>query len=206
MLLIISTVFLFPVSQISTLVSIRHYLFCFFYSRFSVCFSGSFISNLSCYLVNVFRRFNDLWKHFLWICEICTRDALLIIEFQVYCISSLALKYIFRQIQCLYALSCSVMSSSLWPHGLYSTRILCLWDFPGKNTGVGCPFLWDVVKYWVIIRMNYVSKNILAYDDASLKYHLRFCQYSVCAWKLYTHTHTHTHSQTHTPLFLHMHI
>ena len=33
----------------------------------------------------------------------------------------------------LYSYSCSVMSSSLWPHGL-----LCLWDFPGKNTGVGC--------------------------------------------------------------------
>ena len=29
--------------------------------------------------------------------------------------------------------SCSVMSDSLWPHGL-----LCPWDFPGKNTRVGC--------------------------------------------------------------------
>ena len=26
-------------------------------------------------------------------------------------------------------------------HGLYPTRILCLWDSPGKNTGVGCHFL-----------------------------------------------------------------
>ena len=24
---------------------------------------------------------------------------------------------------------------------LYSTRLLCPWDFPGKNTGVGCHFL-----------------------------------------------------------------
>ena len=31
----------------------------------------------------------------------------------------------------------SLMSSSLWPHGLYPTRLLCPWDFPGKNTGVG---------------------------------------------------------------------
>ena len=30
-----------------------------------------------------------------------------------------------------------VMSSSLRPHGLYPARILCLWNFPGKNTGVG---------------------------------------------------------------------
>ena len=36
--------------------------------------------------------------------------------------------------------SCSVMSDSLQPHGLYPTRLLCPWDFPGKNTGVGCHF------------------------------------------------------------------
>ena len=29
----------------------------------------------------------------------------------------------------------------LWPHGLQSIRLLCPWDFPGKNTGVGCHFL-----------------------------------------------------------------
>ena len=29
----------------------------------------------------------------------------------------------------------------LWPHGLYFTRLLHLWHFPGKNTGVGCHFL-----------------------------------------------------------------
>ena len=32
----------------------------------------------------------------------------------------------------------SVMSSSLRPYGLWPTRVLCLWDSPGKNTGVGC--------------------------------------------------------------------
>ena len=34
------------------------------------------------------------------------------------------------------SVSHSVMSDSLRPHGLYPTR-LCLWDSPGKNTGVG---------------------------------------------------------------------
>ena len=38
-------------------------------------------------------------------------------------------------------LSHSVVSDSLWPHGLWPTRLLCLWDFPGKSTGVGCRFL-----------------------------------------------------------------
>ena len=37
--------------------------------------------------------------------------------------------------------ACSVMSNSLWPHRLQPTRLLCPWDFPGKNTGVGCHFL-----------------------------------------------------------------
>ena len=27
---------------------------------------------------------------------------------------------------------------TLQPHGLWSTRLLCPWDSPGKNTGVGC--------------------------------------------------------------------
>ena len=40
-----------------------------------------------------------------------------------------------------YALSHSVLSDSLRPHGLYPTRLLCPWDSPGKNTGVGCYFL-----------------------------------------------------------------
>ena len=33
----------------------------------------------------------------------------------------------------------SVVPDSLWPHA--PTRLLCPWDFSGKNTGVGCHFL-----------------------------------------------------------------
>ena len=32
----------------------------------------------------------------------------------------------------------SVVSDSLWPCGLQPIRLLCPWDSPGKNTGVGC--------------------------------------------------------------------
>ena len=36
----------------------------------------------------------------------------------------------------------SVLSNSLLPHGpLQTTRLLCPWDFLGKNTGVGSHFL-----------------------------------------------------------------
>ena len=41
---------------------------------------------------------------------------------------------------CLVAQSCSTL---LQPHELYSARLLCSWNFPGKNTGVGCHFLPD---------------------------------------------------------------
>ena len=38
-------------------------------------------------------------------------------------------------------LSCSVMFDSVRSHGQQPTRLLCPWDSPGKNTGVGCHFL-----------------------------------------------------------------
>ena len=42
--------------------------------------------------------------------------------------------YLFSSVQ----FSPSVVSNSLRPHGLQPTRLLHPWDFPGKNTGVGC--------------------------------------------------------------------
>ena len=35
----------------------------------------------------------------------------------------------------------SVVSNSLRPHGLQPAKLLCPWDSPGKNTGVGSHFL-----------------------------------------------------------------
>ena len=37
--------------------------------------------------------------------------------------------------------TCSVMSDTLRPHVLGPIRLLCLWDFPDKNTGVGSHLL-----------------------------------------------------------------
>ena len=39
---------------------------------------------------------------------------------------------------CNVSVSCSVVSDSLRLHGLKPTRLLCPWNSPGKNTGVGC--------------------------------------------------------------------
>ena len=41
--------------------------------------------------------------------------------------------------ECLHV--CTVVSDSLWPHGLKPARFLCPWDFPGKNIRGGCHFL-----------------------------------------------------------------
>ena len=40
----------------------------------------------------------------------------------------------------------SVVSDSSRPHGLQPTRLLRPWDFPGKNTGVGCHCLLRLFK------------------------------------------------------------
>ena len=37
------------------------------------------------------------------------------------------------------------MPDSLWPHGLQPTRLLCPWDFPGWDTGVGYHFLLQAI-------------------------------------------------------------
>ena len=48
----------------------------------------------------------------------------------------------------------SVVSDSLWPYGLWPTRLLCPRDFPGKSIGAGCHFL---LQFWMIIIFNSIS-------------------------------------------------
>ena len=40
----------------------------------------------------------------------------------------------------------SVVSGSVRPHRWQPNRLLCPWDSPGKNTGVGCHFLLQCMK------------------------------------------------------------
>ena len=47
--------------------------------------------------------------------------------------------FIYSIIYCLCVYAKSLQSHlTLQRYGLYSTRLLCPWDSPGKNTGVGC--------------------------------------------------------------------
>ena len=49
-----------------------------------------------------------------------------------------------------YVLSHSAVSNSLWPHGRQPFKLLCPWDFSGKNTGVGCHFLLQGMDSWIV--------------------------------------------------------
>ena len=49
----------------------------------------------------------------------------------VSCVSSLSFRLCCAQ-------SFSVVSDSLWSRGPQPARLLCPWDSPGKNTGLGC--------------------------------------------------------------------
>ena len=40
----------------------------------------------------------------------------------------------------------SIVSDSVRPHRRQPNRLLCLWDSPGKSTGVGCHFLLQCMK------------------------------------------------------------
>ena len=55
---------------------------------------------------------------------------------------------------------CSILvlsrSDSLQPFELQPSRLLCSWDFPGKNTGVGCHFL---LHHGAVGRMKFVNKR-----------------------------------------------
>ena len=59
-------------------------------------------------------------------------------------------------------LSCSVVSNSLWPYGLYPTKLHCPWDSTGKNTGVGCHFLLQFMK---VKRESEVAQSCLTLSD-----------------------------------------
>ena len=81
----------------------------------------------------------------------------------------------------------SVMSDSLWPYTLLPTRVLCPWDSPGKNTGVGCHFLLqgspglrdqiciscvsciagEFFTHWDTWEMNFLEKSSFSYIESS---------------------------------------
>ena len=69
---------------------------------------------------------------------------------------------------CIWAFSHLVMSDSLKPHGLQLSRLLCPWDFPCKNIGVGYHFLFQSI--------------FLTWRSNPGFLHLLHCRQILCLW------------------------
>ena len=65
--------------------------------------------------------------------------------------------------------TCSIMSDSLWPCGMWPAKLLWPWNFPGKSTGAGCHFLFQG-----IFPIQESNPGLL---------HLLHCQ--ACSWPMY---------------------
>ena len=59
-----------------------------------------------------------------------------------------------------------VCVSALQPHGLGPTRPLCLWNFPGRKTGVACHFLFQ--ETFLIQGLNPCLLHLLRWQADSL--------------------------------------
>ena len=81
---------------------------------------------------------------------------------------------------CLVAKSCQTF---LQPHGLQPTRLLCPWDSPGKNTGMGCHFLLQEIFQGLNPHLLHwqVSSLSLSHQAIPINLYLQFKYYS---WKL----------------------
>ena len=67
----------------------------------------------------------------------------------------------------------SVVSDPQRPHGLQPSRLLRPWDFPGKNTGVGCRCLLQKLiynKYSVMKYTKTTSLTIIVTPQISLQF------------------------------------
>ena len=60
-----------------------------------------------------------------------------------------------------------IVSDFLWPHA--PTRLLCPWDFPVKNTGVGCHFLFQGI--FQTQGLNLSLSYLLCWQAGSLPLH-----------------------------------
>ena len=90
---------------------------------------------------------------------------------------------------------CSIVSNSLWPHGLQPARLLCPWASPSKNTGVGCHFLLKRIDPEIKPSFNFLESPALAgrfFTIRSSSFVLLFVH------QIHTHTHTHTHTHIYT--------
>ena len=89
----------------------------------------------------------------------------------------------------------SVMSDSLRPYGLYSSRLLCPQDSPVKNTGVGChALLQGTFQIWGLNPCILTPPALAggSFTTTPIRKPTIKCMHL----HMHTHTHTHTHTDT----------
>ena len=72
------------------------------------------------------------------------------------------------------------MSDSLWSHGLYPARLLCSWDFTGKNTGVGCHFLLQGIFLIQGLNLGVLHCRQILYRLSHLYYFNKYFIVNIC--------------------------
>ena len=82
----------------------------------------------------------------------------------------------------------SVMCDPQRPHGLQPSRLLHPWDFPGKNTGVGCHCLLCLcASKHTAIRLQQVSHaQVWTTSEDTLKENPEFFSFSHRLWRNYS--------------------
>ena len=71
------------------------------------------------------------------------------------------------------------MSNSFQPHGLLPTRLLCPWNFPGKDIGVGCHFLYQGIflsqgSTLGLLLGRQILYHCAIWEDINVKYYTVF--------------------------------
>ena len=90
----------------------------------------------------------------------------------------------------------SVESDSQRPHGLQPTRLLHLWDFPGRSTGVGCHCLLRLLCYKsskFSIQIKPISKS---------QFISQWIPLGIKTKTLYTSAKKKNHKKTHSKLYI----
>ena len=110
------------------------------------------------------------------------------------------------------------MSNSLWPYWLEPARLLCPWDSPGKNTGVGCCTLLQGIFLtqglnscllkilycrWILYHwatgetpsLSHLTPNTGLWESVIVFLKLRILLVTVQHPPSPSHTHTHTHTK-----------
>ena len=75
----------------------------------------------------------------------------------------------------------------LWLHGQQPTGLLCPWDFPGKNTGVGCRFLLQGIfptQGLNLCLLHWQADSLLVSPPGKPKIWIQICYSSALVWRL----------------------